>query len=82
MVGSSTFVIISTDYNSSALTCTCQDTSIIGLMFVHRRSCSILQRDPELDAEILASVRLYRGLQKEVVNLFYKGLPTSFGDTL
>ena len=42
MVGSSSFVVMDTDYDSSAMVCTCQDMDLF-FTYAHRRSCSILQ---------------------------------------
>ena len=56
MIGASTFVVISSNYSSSAITCTCQDTGLIGLVYLHRRSCSLLQRNPEFNENLFNSV--------------------------
>ena len=42
VVGSSSFVVMDTDYDSSAMVCTCQDMDLF-FTYAHRRSCSILQ---------------------------------------
>jgi len=52
MLGASSFVVVMTDYSQSALTCTCQDAGFLGL-YVNRRSCSVLQRQPQLDQQLL-----------------------------
>ena len=57
MLGASSFVVVTTDYSASALTCTCQDVGLAGLLYLNRRSCSVLQRSPDLDMDILDSVR-------------------------
>jgi len=51
VVGSSSFTVMDTDYDNHAMVCTCQDVDLF-LSYVHRRSCSILQRQPEEDPEI------------------------------
>jgi len=51
LVGSSSFVVLDTDYDSSGLLCTCQDLNLF-IMRGHRRSCSILQRTAVEDATI------------------------------
>ena len=55
MLGASSFVVVMTDYSRSALTCTCQDTGLLGL-YVHRRSCTVLQRQPQMDQQLLDEV--------------------------
>ena len=55
MLGASSFVVVMTDYTQSALTCTCQDAGFLGL-YVNRRSCSVLQRQPQLDQQLLDEV--------------------------
>ena len=57
MLGASSLVVVTTDYSASALTCTCQDVGLAGLLYLNRRSCSVLQRSPDLDMDILDSVR-------------------------
>ena len=57
MVGFSSFVIIYTDYSNSAVTCTCQDLNL-GITYVNRKSCSVLQRKPMIDSETLKKVIL------------------------
>ena len=61
MLGASSFVVVTTDYSASALTCTCQDVGLAGLLYINRRSCSVLQRSPDLDMDILDSVRRSSG---------------------
>merc|ERR1711892_354366 len=51
VVGSSSFTVMDTDYDTHAMVCTCQDIDLF-LSYVHRRSCSILQRAKEEDPEI------------------------------
>ena len=58
MLGASSFVVVMTDYSQSALTCTCQDAGLLGL-YVNRRSCSVLQRQPQLDQQLLDEVSTY-----------------------
>jgi len=48
IIGSSNFVVLDTDYSGSGLVCTCQDINLL-FTFAHRRSCSILHRDPQAD---------------------------------
>merc|ERR1712213_183115 len=45
VVGSSSYIVMDTDYDNYAMVCTCQDMDLF-FTFAHRRSCSILQRDP------------------------------------
>ena len=42
---------MSTDYDTHAMVCTCQDMDLF-FTYAHRRSCSILQRAKEEDPEI------------------------------
>jgi len=51
VVGSSSFTVMDTDYDIHAMVCTCQDIDLF-FSYVHRRSCSILQRAKEEDIEI------------------------------
>jgi len=51
VVGSSSFVVMDTDYDNYALICTCQDVDLF-LSYINRRSCSILQRTQEEDPSI------------------------------
>merc|ERR1712215_351456 len=51
VVGSSSFIVMDTDYDNHAMVCTCQDVDLF-FSYVHRRSCSILQRLKEEDIEI------------------------------
>merc|ERR1711902_371891 len=51
VVGSSSFTVMDTDYDSYAMICTCQDMDLF-LSYVHRRSCSILQRSSTEDTDI------------------------------
>merc|ERR1712055_1284354 len=51
VVGSSSFTLMDTDYDTHAMVCTCQDVDLF-FSYVHRRSCSILQRAKEEDIEI------------------------------
>merc|ERR1711915_957992 len=51
VVGSSSFIVMDTDYDTYGMVCTCQDVDLF-LAYVHRRSCSILQRQKEGDPEI------------------------------
>merc|ERR1712213_263755 len=51
VVGSSSFIVMDTDYDTYGMVCTCQDVDLF-LAYVHRRSCSILQRQKEEDPEI------------------------------
>ena len=57
-LGSATFVIMDTDYDNSALLCTCQDKKFFfDFLTFHRRSCTILQRTPVRDTSITSKVR-------------------------
>lgn len=55
MLGASSYVVVATDYARTALTCTCQDAGLLGL-YVNRRSCSVLQRQPQVDNNLLDEV--------------------------
>ena len=44
VVGSSSYIVMDTDYDNYAMVCTCQDMDLF-FTYAHRRSCSILQRD-------------------------------------
>lgn len=51
--GPASFVILDTDYENSALLCTCQDKKFFfDFLTFHRRSCTILQRKPMRDTSI------------------------------
>merc|ERR1712126_686806 len=56
VVGSSSFTVMDTDYDNHAMVCTCQDVDLF-LSYVHRRSCSILQRQAEEDPEITKKMK-------------------------
>merc|ERR1711902_371740 len=56
VVGSSSFIVMDTDYDTYAMVCTCQDVDLF-LSYVHRRSCSILQRNEEEDPEITRKMK-------------------------
>merc|ERR1712156_625688 len=56
VVGSSSFTVMDTDYDTHAMVCTCQDVDLF-LSYVHRRSCSILQRVPEEDPAITEKMK-------------------------
>jgi len=45
VIGASSYVVMDTDYDTYGMVCTCQDMDLF-FTFAHRRSCSILQRDP------------------------------------
>ncbi len=45
-------MVMDTDYNNYALLCTCQEKSLLSLVTFHRRSCTILQREPIRDPEV------------------------------
>ena len=55
MLGPASFVVLDTDYDNYALLCTCQQKDILFITF-HRRSCTILQREPVFDPEISKKV--------------------------
>merc|ERR1739838_593514 len=52
VVGASSFTVMDTDYDNHAMVCTCQDVDLF-FSYVHRRSCSILQRSKEEDPAII-----------------------------
>merc|ERR1711988_1099028 len=52
LLGASSFVVLDTDYQNSALLCTCQDLNLF-ITKAHRRSCSILQRKALEDTSII-----------------------------
>jgi len=59
-LGSSSFVVLDSDYDTYGLICTCQDVSVpLDLFNFHRRSCSILQRDNVEDTEITSQMRTF-----------------------
>jgi len=64
IIGSSNFVVLDTDYSESGLVCTCQDINLL-FTFAHRRSCSILHRDPQADTAE-SSARLKSLLNSQV----------------
>ena len=51
VVGSSSYIVMDTDYDNYGMVCTCQDMDLF-FTYAHRRSCSILQRDPTEDENI------------------------------
>jgi len=52
-LGPATFVIMDTDYDNSALLCTCQDKKFFfDFLTFHRRSCTILERSPVRDSSV------------------------------
>ncbi len=55
-----------TDYDSYALVCSCQQKNVV-FFTVHRRSCTILQREPIPDEEISKRVR-HRTFKKKIVS--------------
>merc|ERR1711915_227702 len=63
VVGSSSFVVLDTNYDGYALVCTCQDVDLF-FTSAHRRSCSILQRKTEEDLSI--TQKMYRVLDEQV----------------
>ena len=57
-LGPATFVIMDTDYDNSALLCTCQDKKFFfDFLTFHRRSCTILERSPVRDSSVTSKVR-------------------------
>jgi len=48
LIGSASFVVLDTDYDNYGLVCTCQDVNLY-LLTAHRRSCSLLHRNPVAD---------------------------------
>jgi len=64
-LGSSSYIVLATDYISSGLLCTCQELNVLSLFYVHRLSCSLLQRKPEENPDLtekMESVLLSTGL--------------------
>ena len=57
-------MVLDTDYSESGLVCTCQDINLL-FTFAHRRSCSILHRDPQAD-NTESSARLKSILNSQV----------------
>merc|ERR1712018_881024 len=56
--GSASFVVMDTDYENYALICTCQSKKILfDALTFHRRSCTILQRTPEIDTTIVDEMK-------------------------
>jgi len=52
VLGSAEYTLMDTDYDNYAMLCTCQQTKLIfDILTWHRRSCTILQRAPERNAE-------------------------------
>ena len=45
LIGAASYTVLAANYSSHGLVCTCQDVDLI-LTAAHRRSCSILQRQP------------------------------------
>merc|ERR1712172_353897 len=56
VLGSSSYTVMDTDYDNHAMVCTCQDVDLF-FSYVHRRSCSILQRNKEEDPEITKKMK-------------------------
>ena len=56
ILGSASYNILDTDYDRYALLCTCQSQSILSLITFHRRSCTILMREPIFDPTISQQV--------------------------
>merc|ERR1712098_787955 len=56
-VGDASFVVMSTDYSTFALLCTCQESSLFGLANFNRRSCSILQRSQKENDTITENLK-------------------------
>ena len=58
-LGPATFVVMDTDYDNSALLCTCQDKKFFfDFLTFHRRSCTILERSPVRDSSVTSKVIL------------------------
>jgi len=71
--GTASFVVLDTDYNNYALVCTCQAKKfLLDVLTFHRRSCTILQRSPELDSNI----------SRKLHDLLNEQIPASDGDEL
>jgi hypothetical protein len=56
LYGPSSWVIMDTDYSDYALLCTCQSAGLI-VTTLHRRSCTILGREPIRKAETMKQVK-------------------------
>merc|ERR1712234_57811 len=56
VVGSSSYIVLDTDYDSYAMVCTCQDMDLF-FTYAHRLSCSIMQRRSEEDSAITNRMR-------------------------
>merc|ERR1712098_291336 len=56
-VGDASFVVMSTDYSTFALLCTCQESSLFGLANFNRRSCSILQKSQKENDTITENLK-------------------------
>jgi len=56
VVGSSSYIVLDTDYDNYAMICTCQDMDLF-FTYAHRLSCSIMQRSPEEDPAITNKMR-------------------------
>merc|ERR1712168_485805 len=65
VVGSSSFTVMDTDYDTHAMVCTCQDMDLF-FTYAHRLSCSIMQRKQEEDSTI--TERLKGLLNSQVEN--------------
>jgi len=55
-LGSASYVVTDTDYDTYGMVCTCQDVDLY-ITFAHRISCSILQRNPTEDPEITKKLK-------------------------
>merc|ERR1712055_33579 len=56
VVGSSSYIVLDTDYDNYAMICTCHDMDLF-FTYAHRLSCSIMQRSPEEDPVITNKMR-------------------------
>lgn len=70
ILGRSSFVVMDTDYDNYALICTCQSKNILSLITFHRRSCTILQREPVWNPTI----------SKQLHDLLNEKVPTGTGN--
>jgi len=57
VLGSAEYTLMDTEYDSYAMLCTCQQTKLIfDILTWHRRSCTILQRAPERNSDLVSKM--------------------------
>merc|ERR1712038_1036190 len=79
IIGSASFVVLDTDYDNYGLLCTCQDVNLV-LTYAHRRSCSILHRDPdpsEANTETAAAAKRLLDSQVAAASHDFDAIPHS-----